>query len=64
MITARPNVALASVRLLAINLATGIRLAVLLVGGLLAIDPCGLRDLIFADRSPSPRWGCCCSASS
>jgi hypothetical protein len=39
-------------RLLAINLAAGIVLAALLVGGLLALNPAGLRDLIFADSSP------------
>jgi hypothetical protein len=44
-------------RLLAINLAIGVSLAVLLVGGLLALDPGGLRHLIFADRSPSTALG-------
>lgn len=39
-------------RLLAINLAIGITLAALLVGGLLALNPGGLRDLILADASP------------
>jgi hypothetical protein len=39
-------------RLLAINLAIGTALAVLLVGGLLVLNPGGLRDLILADRSP------------
>lgn len=39
-------------RLLAINLGVGVALAVLLVGGLLALNPGGLRDLILADRSP------------
>ena len=39
-------------RLLAINLGIGVVLAVLLVGGLLALNPGGLRDLILADRSP------------
>jgi hypothetical protein len=39
-------------RLLAINLAIGVALAVLLVGGLLVLNPGGLRDLILADRSP------------
>jgi acyl-coenzyme A thioesterase PaaI-like protein len=39
-------------RLLAINLAIGATLAVLLVGGLLLLNPGGLRDLILADRSP------------
>jgi protein-S-isoprenylcysteine O-methyltransferase Ste14 len=39
-------------RLLAINLAIGAVLALLLVGGLLLLNPGGLRDLIMADRSP------------
>jgi len=39
-------------RLLAINLAIGVSAAVLLLGGLLALNPHGLRDLILADRSP------------
>src|SRR3954453_13670390 len=38
-------------RLLAINLTIGVSLAVVLVGGLLALDP-GLRHLILADHSP------------
>lgn len=44
-------------RLLAINLAAGIALAALVVGGLLAINPAGLRDLIFADSSPGTALG-------
>ena len=44
-------------RLLAINLAAGTALAVLLVGGLLALNPSGLRDLILADRSPGTALG-------
>src|SRR6478672_5374928 len=44
-------------RLLAINLAAGLLLAVLLVGGLLWLDPGGLRHLIFADRSPGVALG-------
>lgn len=39
-------------RLLAINLAIGIAVAALLVGGLLILNPGGLRHLIFTDRSP------------
>jgi hypothetical protein len=39
-------------RLLAINLAIGAAVTLLLVGGLLALNLSGLRDLIFADRSP------------
>lgn len=44
-------------RLLAINLAIGVGLAVMLVGGLLVLDPGGLRHLIFADRSPGTALG-------
>ena len=44
-------------RLLAINLAAGVALAALLVGGLLALNPGGLRDLIFADESPVAALG-------
>jgi hypothetical protein len=44
-------------RLLAINLAAGVTLAALLVGGLLALNPFGLRDLILADRSPATALG-------
>jgi hypothetical protein len=44
-------------RLLAINLAGGTVLAALLVGGLLALNPSGLRDLILADRSPITALG-------
>ena len=44
-------------RLLAINLAAGLVLAVLLVGGLLWLDPGGLRHLIFTDRSPGVALG-------
>jgi hypothetical protein len=39
-------------RLLAINLAAGAAVATLMLGGLLALDPHGLRGLILADRSP------------
>jgi hypothetical protein len=44
-------------RLLAINLAAGTALAALLVGGLLALNPAGLRDLILADSSPGTALG-------
>ena len=44
-------------RLLAINLAAGAAVAALLVGGLLALNPFGLRDLIFADNSPGTALG-------
>jgi hypothetical protein len=40
-------------RLLAINLVIGIGAAVLMVGGLLALNPGGLRHLILADRTPA-----------
>ena len=40
-------------RLLAVNLGIGASAAVLLLGGLLALDPGGLRDLILADRAPA-----------
>lgn len=39
-------------RLLAINLAIGAAAAVLLVGGLLWLNPGHLRELIFADQAP------------
>ena len=38
--------------MLAINLAIGVSIAALMLGGLLALNPHGLRDLIIADRSP------------
>ena len=44
-------------RLLAINLAAGVALAMLVVGGLLALNPGGLRHLIFADSSPGTALG-------
>jgi len=44
-------------RLLAINLAAGIAVATLLVGGLLWLDPGGLRHLIFTDRAPGVALG-------
>jgi hypothetical protein len=37
-------------RLLAINLVIGVTLAVLMLGGLMALNPGNLRGLIFADR--------------
>ncbi len=39
-------------RLLAINVAIGAAVAVLMVGGLVVLNPFGLRDLVLADRSP------------
>jgi hypothetical protein len=44
-------------RLLAINLAAGVAAAVLLVCGLLLLNPGGLRHLIFADRTPGIALG-------
>jgi hypothetical protein len=44
-------------RLLAINLAAGTAVAALLVGGLLALNPFSLRDLIFADSAPGTALG-------
>jgi hypothetical protein len=44
-------------RLLAINLAIGACAAALLVGGLLWLDPGGLRELILADRAPGVAIG-------
>jgi hypothetical protein len=44
-------------RLLAINLAAGASLAVLLVGGLLLLNPGRLRDLILADHTPGLALG-------
>ena len=44
-------------RLLAINLAAGVAVAVLLLGGLLWLNPGGLRHLIFADRAPGIALG-------
>jgi len=39
-------------RLLGVNLAIGVSAAMLMLGGLLALNPHGLRDLIVADRAP------------
>jgi hypothetical protein len=39
------------IRLLVINLAIGVGVALLMLGGLLAINPHHLRDLILSDRS-------------
>jgi len=38
------------IRLLAVNLAAGAGVAALMLGGLLAINPGNLRDLVLADR--------------
>jgi hypothetical protein len=40
------------IRLLAVNLLAGASVAVLMLGGLLALNPANLRGLIFADRTP------------
>ncbi len=45
------------IRLLAINLAIGVSVAALMLGGLLALNPGGLRHLIFADRAPVAALG-------
>ena len=50
-------------RLLAINLAAGMAVAALLVGGLLALNPFGLRDLIFADNSPGTALNTVCGST-
>ncbi len=43
--------------LLLVNLAIGIAVAVLMLCGLLALNPANLRELIFADRSPAVAIG-------
>lgn len=44
-------------RLLAVNLVIGICIAALMLGGLLALNPGGLRHLIFADRETGAALG-------
>jgi hypothetical protein len=44
-------------RLLLINLAVGVAAALLMLGGLLALNPGNLCALIFADRSPVAALG-------
>lgn len=44
-------------RLLAINLAIGVSVAALMLGGLLALNPGGLRGLVLADRAPVAALG-------
>ncbi|WP_063791819.1 hypothetical protein [Bradyrhizobium valentinum] len=44
-------------RLLAINFAAGVSLAVLLVGGLMLLNPGNIRDLILADNTPGIALG-------
>ncbi|MGY8633431.1 hypothetical protein RAD15_13210 [Bradyrhizobium sp. 14AA] len=50
--TRRPLLRIPLFRLLAVNLAIGACAAILLVGGLLWLNPGHLRELIVADRSP------------
>jgi hypothetical protein len=45
------------IRLLAINLATGTAAAMLMLGGLLALNPGNLRGLILADRTGAVALG-------
>jgi hypothetical protein len=45
------------IRLLAVNLAGGVTAAVLMLGGLLALNPGNLRGLIFADEAPGAALG-------
>jgi hypothetical protein len=45
------------IRLLAINLAGGFAAALLMLGGLLVLDPGDLRELIFADRMGATALG-------
>ena len=40
-------------RLLAINLAIGAVIAVLMIGGLLVFNPLNIRHMIFSDREPA-----------
>ncbi|HWK95316.1 MAG TPA: hypothetical protein VNR39_07825 [Pseudolabrys sp.] len=44
-------------RLLAVNLAIGIGAAIVLIGGLMALNPHHLRDLILNDRSGGAAFG-------
>lgn len=44
-------------RLLAINLAIGVCVASLMLAGLLALNPGGLRTLILADHTPGAAFG-------
>jgi len=45
------------VRLLAINLALGTCIAVMMIGGLMALNPHHIRDLILADRAGGAAFG-------
>ncbi|MBS0249140.1 MAG: hypothetical protein JSR61_21205 [Proteobacteria bacterium] len=44
-------------RLLAINLAIGVTAAVVMIGGLMWLNPAHLRDLILADRGGAAAFG-------
>ena len=52
-----PHIRHPLLRFLAINLAIGISMAMLMVGGLLALNPLNLRHLIFADRDAAAALG-------
>lgn len=52
-----PHIRQPLLRLLAINLAIGISMAVLMLGGLLVLNPFNLRHLIFADRDAAAALG-------
>jgi len=52
-----PHIRQPLLRLLAINLAIGVSVALLMLGGLLAINPLNLRHLIFADRDAAAALG-------
>ncbi len=45
------------IRLLAVNLAGGVVAALLMLGGLLALNPGNLRNLILADEAPGAALG-------
>ena len=45
------------IRLLAVNLAGGVAAALLMLGGLLTLNPGNLRGLIFADETPGAALG-------
>jgi len=45
------------IRLLAVNLAGGVAAALLMLGGLMALNPGNLRGLIFADQAPGAALG-------
>ncbi len=45
------------IRLLAVNLAGGVAAALLMLGGLMALNPGNLRGLIFANQAPGAALG-------